>query len=356
MLLSIKSVVSFRSKSKWFSTIHTSAIFVLFLPYLFSILYLKAQVPWKGCGNMSDSMQSELRERYLAAVNQFVQKIKDDSNVVAVIVSGSLAYDVLWEKSDIDMSVVVRDQVLHNTAYSIIEDGIIMNISLFTRSAFKRELEGSMGGSFFQSYLAKGMVVYCTDDSLAEAFEDMKVVGRDDIAHSAFILAARLLGTLEKIEKWLVARKDALYAQYYLLKAAESVAALELCLAGEPIGRDAIQKAYSKNPAVISPYYQEAMGRHLSEREIEEAVHRLYSYLDQHLDTISAPVLSFMADQEVKTGTLIAKHFGLEPHFIVHAFDYLADKGIIERVSQTIRITPKGKQVHEELGYLYIRD
>lgn len=58
--------------------------------------------------SLKDETQIELRERYLAAVDRFVEKVKPDPNVLAVIVSGSLAYDLLWEKSDIDMSVVVR--------------------------------------------------------------------------------------------------------------------------------------------------------------------------------------------------------------------------------------------------------
>ncbi len=298
--------------------------------------------------------QTELRERYLATVDRFVEKVKSDPNVIAVIVSGSLAYDVLWEKSDIDTSVVVRDQQLKNDSYAIIDDGIVMNIHLTTRSSFKRQLEGSIGGSFFQSYLAKGMMVYSTDDSLAEAFEEMKVVGKDDVASSALTIAGRLLGEVEKAEKWLTARRDPLYAQYYLLKAAETVAAMELCLAGEPMGRDTIQKALKLNPDAINPFYQGAMSGHMSEQEIQQGIDRLYAYIEQHLEIITKPIIAFMADQEIKTGTLIAKHFGTDPHFLVHVFEYLADLGVVERVSQTIRITPKGRQIHEELGYQYI--
>ena len=45
-------------------------------------------------------LQAEIKERYLAAVDSFVDKVRDDPNVIAVIVCGSLAYDVVWEKSD----------------------------------------------------------------------------------------------------------------------------------------------------------------------------------------------------------------------------------------------------------------
>ena len=129
---------------------------------------------------------------------------------------------------------------------------------------------------------------------------------------------------------------------------------MELCLQGKPSSREAIQKALEINPEVINTYYSNALSHHMSEVELEEAIEGLDRYLDQHMDIITKPVLEFMADQEIKTSTLISKHFHAEGHFIIGIFDYLADKGIIEKVSQTIRITPKSRMNVEEVGYLYI--
>lgn len=71
---------------------------------------------------MDQKTQEALKQRYMAAVQSFIDKVKDDPAVIAVIVSGSLAYDVVWEKSDIDMTIIVRDQVLKNESYCIVED------------------------------------------------------------------------------------------------------------------------------------------------------------------------------------------------------------------------------------------
>ena len=145
-----------------------------------------------------------------------------------------------------------------------------------------------------------------------------------------------------------------MYAQYYLLKAAEVIARIEVSLNGEPPTREAILKAVTLNPELMAPYYQEAMTHHYSEEEISKAIEGIDQYLVQNLDTIAKPVLRYMSDQEIKTVTLITKHFSIESHFIVGIFDYLAEKGIIAKVSQTIRITPKSKLAVEEMGYIYI--
>lgn len=303
---------------------------------------------------MDEKRQAELKKKFNEAVDSFVGKIKDDPNIIAVIVCGSVAYDVVWEKSDIDMAIVVRDQNLKNYSYSIIENDILINLGIATRSSFRRYMEKDIGGSFSQAYFSKGKIVYTTDDSLYEFFEDIKIVGSDDMALSAFMMGCELVGIYEKCQKWLTAREDPIYTQYYVLKAAEVIANMELCLAGEPASRESIQKAQALNPELIKTFYQDAMSHHFSREELEAAIEKIDNYLESKLDILKKPVIEFMSDNEIKTTTLIAKHFNADSHFLHNMFDYLADKGVIERVSQTIRITPKSKLAVEEQGYLLI--
>lgn len=303
---------------------------------------------------MEIETQARLKQRYEAAVDSFVDKVRNDPNLIAVIVNGSLAYDVVWEKSDIDMTLVVRDQPLQHTSYSLVEDGITINANLYQRSQFKRGLERAIGGSFSQSYYAKGKIVYTTDDSLYEYFEELRKLGSDDIALSAFFLAAELVHLYNKCLKWLTARNDPLYAQYYLLMAAEPIAHMEQCLRGEPASRESIQKAITHDPAVMTPFYQELMARCRTVEELGETIGKLDDYLMSRMDVWKKPVLEYLADGEIKTFTVIAGYFRSQGDFLTNALDYLAEKGVIEKVSQTIRLTPKSKQAVEEIGYLYI--
>lgn len=303
---------------------------------------------------MDVMMQNEVKERYTAATNSFIHKVKDDPNVIAVIVCGSLAYDVVWEKSDIDMTVIIRDQALKSHSYCITEDDIVINVNLILRSNFKRGFEQMIGGSFIQSYYNKGKMLYTTDESLKDYFEDMKQMEPDDIALSILFIACELIHTMDKCMKWLYVKNDPMYAQYYLLKAAECIARMEVCLNGEPPTRECIQKAKVYRADMITPFYEEAMSRPLSKEDIESRLQIIDNYLEEHLDVIKKPVVEFMADGEIITLTIITKHFHTDGHFIVGIFDYLSDKGVIEKVSQTIRLTPKSKLAVEELGYLYI--
>ena len=303
---------------------------------------------------MEELDQAELKARFQRAIDAFVAKVKDDVNVIAVVVNGSYTYDVLWEKSDIDMMVVVRDQRMAAESLSLVEDGITINLGLVTRSSFKRAIEGAIGGSFFQAFIAKGEIVYSTEESLYEYMEDVRQIGEDDKAMTALRLAGYLISTLHKVEKWLRARKDLLYAQYFLLKAAESIADMELCIRGIPTSRSAIQKAMEFNPEVMRRFYLEPMTHLLSEEELEEGVLRLDRYIESHIPLFQRPILAYLSDQEIKTTAMIAKQIHTEGPMIIDVLNYLAEKQVIERVSQTIKITPKSRMSIEEIGFLYI--
>lgn len=303
---------------------------------------------------MDQYQKEELTLRFRAATQSFVEKIKNDVNVVAVIIGGSLAYDQVWEKSDIDASIIVRDQALKNDSFCIVEDDITINVSITTRSGFKRFLESLGGGSFMHSYFAKANIVYSTDESLYNYFEEFKRIGQDDLEENVFFLACELVHYHDKCLKWIQVKEDPLYAQYYLLKAAEVISRTEVCLSGEIPTREAIVKASSINPTLMSVFYQDAMSHHYSTAEILVAIDLIEQYIDQHLDIIKKPVIKYMSDQEMKTVTMITKYFKTESHFIIGILDYLADKGVIAKVSQTIKITPKSKLAMEEIAYQYI--
>lgn len=303
---------------------------------------------------MDAHLQEQMKERFREATQSFVSKVKDDPNVIAVIVSGSLAYDQVWEKSDIDMTVIVRDQSLKQESFCIVEDDITINVNLVIRSSFKRYLDGVIGGSFMHSYYSRGNIIYTSDDSLYETFEEFKSFGKDDIALAVFYQACELVHIQNKCRKWLTVKEDPLYTQYYLLKAAEAIARIEVCLSGESPSREAILKAYQLNPKMITPYYQDAMSHHYSKAELEAAIDLIDHFLLKHLEVICKPMLAYMSDGEMKTITMIAKYFRADNHFIINIFDYMAEQGVIAKVSQTIRITPKSKLAVEEIVFVVI--
>ena len=297
--------------------------------------------------------EEEVTRRYLAAVEEFIETAKNDVNVIAVVIAGSLANDVVWEKSDIDACVVVRDQKISVPEFCLDADGIVLNMNVQERSAFVRMLEA---GGFVNSFMSKAQVMYTADDSITKMVEQNKTVGAKDAQRSAMLAACDAVCFIEKAEKWLYIKKDYTYCRYYIIKLAESLANLEIWMAKEAPGREALQRAQAINPQLVERFYYYPMGRELTADELEGLLGEADDYLMGRINHISEPILEFLEDGEIKTLTMFYRHFRAGGHFLVHLLVYLAKKGIIDQVSETIRITPKSRPSFEEIAFMSIRN
>lgn len=293
-----------------------------------------------------------LKKRYDDAIESFVDKIRDDPNVIAVIVYGSVSHGLVWEKSDIDLTVVVRDQKLTNMEYGIYEDNILINVDLCQRSEAKRWMEKALTGGIGHSFGATSKIVYTTDDSLYEYYEEYKRVGLADMERILFQDACWLLGLMEKVEKWLVVKKDPVYARYFILKAADAVANLEVCSKGKVPTREAILQASELSPELMDRFYLRPMSGDMTEQEIYALLKDMEAYIMTHMEAILNVATDFFGDGEMKTGTHISRHFNQSIHTLQPILDFLYDKGHLEKISQTIRLTPKGRLAVEEVAYI----
>ena len=293
--------------------------------------------------------EQEITERYLTAVNEFIEIAKKDVNVIAVVVIGSLTNDIVWEKSDIDMTVVVRDQKLTVTGFCLDMDGIVLSVNVQERSSFVRMLEK---GGYVDSFMAKAQVMYTTDDSITQMVEQSKHIGAKDAQLYAFTCACDAICLFEKCEKWLYIKKDYTYCRFYIIQMAAALARMEICMAKESPGREVFQHAQRLNPELIQRFYYYPMSRELNAGELEELLREMDAYIMKHIDFITEPILDYLEDGEIKTVTMIGRHFRQGGGFLVHILEYFASKGIIEKLSETIRITPKSRPNFEEIAFM----
>lgn len=297
-----------------------------------------------------------ITQRFNDALDSFIEKVEPDPNVLAVVLAGSLAYDVVWEKSDMDLTVVLRDQRLETRSYCVDEDNLILNVGLMTRTEFKQMLGQVRGGDMAHSMFARARIVYTRDESLREYLHDIQRMGADDIERSFFTYTSFLIGDMEKVEKWLAVKHNPQYAQYYLIRAADTLATLYLIEKGIAPNRESILRVQKTDPDFIRPFYDRALQGPMTEEEILAALAAMNQYLIDRAELISRPVIRYMEDGEIKPVTLLVKQFGLNSHGIYHVFDFLTEQGYLDKVTQTIRITPKGRKTVEEVAFIYTKN
>src|SRR5919204_1452092 len=109
-----------------------------------------------------------IQQKFTAALDALVERVKEDRSVLAAILCGSLSHDTVWAKSDIDLVLVtVDDKKVDRADLALYADGVNVHAYLLPRAEFRKTAEGSVRNSFMHALLAKGRVLYAHDPTVA---------------------------------------------------------------------------------------------------------------------------------------------------------------------------------------------
>ena len=241
------------------------------------------------------------KEKHIQALGSFAERIKNDPNVVALLLYGSLAYGAVWEKSDLDVEIIVRDGTVFAQGFYLVEEnGVAIEIMGFNEvSKFKKYLQRVRGG-FDHGVYGKGTLVFSKDEALFEMFEDTRKIGEDDAPKAFASKIGGLLNWMHKAEKWITVFDDTLYAQRFLQLCAPIAADMELILHRENPTRESILRAQQLNPDLMHEIYVLPSTSEMSKEDIRRALKAIDDYLMKHMDWWGRHILRFLSDGEVK--------------------------------------------------------
>lgn len=292
------------------------------------------------------------------ALSRFVDKIKQDDQVIAAILLGSLSYDQVWEKSDIDLKLIVHDQKLKAGYACFVENEVPINASIQTRNDFKRWMERSVSGSFNQSMLVRSTLLFTKDASIPEYFEQIRYVGERDRQLQLQRLGCHALGMMAKAEKWLYVKGDAAYSAFWLIKMADVLAQMEVLLHADVPMREAILQALDYNPEFFRQVYTEMVCGPMTEPKIRSAIDSTNHYLNARAEKLFQPILAYLKEEaDIRTVSDIVMKFGtvieIDAGSVTMACDWLADRGLLAKMESETKTTPKSRIALLEPAYLF---
>ena len=301
---------------------------------------------------------AKTQERFEEALGILLEKLKQDKNVLAVIIAGSLSYDVVWEKSDIDLMIVIRDGKLKNQDKDIALTEYDVNIHAWAleRSRLRKLMEGSLRNSFIHSYFSKSRLLFTRDESIRDLYEGVEKLGDRDRQSQLLSIAASFMPLISKVEKFLYSKNDPQYAFIWITYMYSGLARIELNMAGEIVSREVVHRAIQINPAFFKAIYTDLIDAPKDKAAIEGALQLIDAYLRERCKDIFQPLLDFLAEGgRIKSATEIdtwARQY-MNIQGLVGACEWLADKEIIHRTSLPYRITPTSLEEVEELAFYY---
>jgi hypothetical protein len=303
-------------------------------------------------------MEPTVPQAFAAALDGVVAQARKDRSILAAVLCGSLAHDTVWARSDIDLVFVTIDD--HKVAQGdvpLYADGVNVHALLIPRARFRQLVEGSLHGSFMNSFLAKGRLLYTLDPTIETLFERLRARGQRDIAILMLQVATGVLPPLYKARKWLLTRGDVAYTAYWTLFAVNAVARMEVIAAGLLPDREVIPQAQKLNPALLDTIYTGLLRGGTERAAVEKALVTVEEYMAARAAKVFAPVVDYLREHgDVRSSRDIEDHFkktyGIDG--ITTACEYLADLGLVDKASTPVLLTRRSNVSLEELAFFAV--
>jgi predicted nucleotidyltransferase len=300
----------------------------------------------------------QIRREFIGALDRLVAQVREDRSILAAVLCGSLSHDTVWEKSDIDLVLVtIDDKKVESSQVALYADGVNVHAFLIPRAEFRKLVEGAVHQSFMHTLLAKGRLLYTHDETIAHLFARLIEIGERDSQIQLLAAATGAVGPVYKAHKWFATRGDLDYTALWILYAATSFARIEVISARVIAGREVIPQALELNPAFFKTIYSDLLNTKKTRRNVQAALDAIDSYLATRATTLFAPVLDHLrAVGEARSATEIEAHF--KRHFdlecVTVACEYLADQGLIGKVSTQVQLTKRSNLLVQELAFVHL--
>lgn len=299
--------------------------------------------------------ESSVQRRFTDALDALIDQVRKDRTILAALLCGSLSHDKVWEKSDIDLVfVTVDDKVLADQGLSLYADGLNIHAILVPRTDFRKMVEGSVRNSFAHSFLAKGRLLYAHDPTIADLCTRLQTIGARDTELQLLRAATHALPPVYKARKWLATRRDLEYTALWILYAATPLAQVEVFGRRLLADREVIPQALGLNPAFFTTIYTDLLNTRKTAKSVERALEAVDAYLEERASRAFAPILAYLAEVgEPRSCREIEDHFtrNFGVSGVTTACEYLADEGLIGKVSTPLRLTKHSNVAVQELAF-----
>jgi len=313
---------------------------------------------------MSRDDDAEKLVRFETALRQFVERVAEDRNVLAVVLVGSLRSETIWRRESLALWVIEADGVsrrlpsdgTNERVYRIlVENGINVHAEVIPRSRFKQMVEGASRTAFSCNFFAERRIVASKDQSIAGWFEKANRLAVKDQERELLTYSTWTIHAHRHARKRLDRKGDPELAALDILGAAHSVAHTEIIRRGEVWEQEVIDRAIEGAPELFQTIYLDVLARRKNRRVLSAALDAIDCYLDEHYPAHLKPLLDFLKKQNrVVPLSEISDQFAfsqLHPWHLESACEWLERKGRLQKVSAPFKLTKRSREHVEEPAY-----
>jgi hypothetical protein len=154
-----------------------------------------------------------------------------------------------------------------------------------------------------------------------------------------------------------VTRGDLDYTALWILYAATPLARVEVLGARLLADREVIPQAMKLNPAFFTTIYTAMLNVKKTRKNVKAALDAIDGYLAERAASLFRPLLDHLREVgEARSATEIEDYFkrNLNVQGVTTACEYLADQGLIGKVSTPLQLTRRSNVMVQELAFVHI--
>ena len=149
-------------------------------------------------------------------------------------------------------------------------------------------------------------------------------------------------------------KKNIAYSTYYLTVLITELARIEVLKSNLVPQREVILQAIELNPQFFKKHYLDVIINEITLNKLEKNLEELEIYMDSIIEDIFQPVLKFLKTEGQPIGySELWQKFTLQRREGWMNFNFLADKGIIERTLAPLHISGKSRATVYEPAFYY---
>ncbi|HTI72357.1 MAG TPA: hypothetical protein VMF06_20450 [Candidatus Limnocylindria bacterium] len=310
--------------------------------------------------------RTEKLKRFQKALDLFLERVREDPNLLAAVLVGSLTEQTIWRKDAIGLWLIEKDGVTKRLRVdgeeprifrTLVEEGVNLHVELVPRTRFKRMVEGSARTSFRYSFFSRRTLIYSNDPALVKWFEEADTLARKDQERELCIATTWLIHSLRQARRLLEDEKDLDLTFQELLCCAHCVAAAEVIVAGEVHEELIIPRALQLAPALMEELYLDLLKGSRTASRLGKKIAGFEAYLEKHADLRLQPVLRYLKKEKrlVPLSELsdYFAHSQLFPWHLESACEWLETKGQVGKFSAPFALTKLSRVEVEEPAYLW---
>jgi len=301
-----------------------------------------------------------LRQKFDTALESLLNKIEPDNSILAVFVLGSYTNGIVWEKSDIDMVIVTKEEKVLQNLIVIRENEVQINAYIISRNDYRRNQQRFLQGSMVHHMLSTSKLIRSSDRGISEFNRDMFSVADRDRELQILIRSEMLMGGMFKIKKTLYVEESLEKSINWVINATQEIARILIFLEGKIPGRDILTQAQEVSTnEILDNIILHVFKKGFSEQSVEYALNLIEKFLVQNTPIFFKPLFDYL-----KEGIGERTHSELDLHFqkatgfrgltLVESITWLSDQAILMLGVKPKRITARSRVTVDETTIFYI--